>query len=77
MQANRALYSKLKYRSPPFQVRIQGTPPEPIYVRDSMNPILNSESLPTSIEGTEFFTNIGLESTLHYFPTLNKLDPEV
>ncbi len=61
----------------PIQVKKRGTPPEPIYARDSISETWRSGPLRTSIEGTEFFTPIGLESSLHYFPTLKKLDPEV
>jgi hypothetical protein len=60
-----------------MQVKERGTPPEPIYARDSISKKWLSDTLRTSIEGTEFFTPIGLESSLHYFPTLKKLDPEV
>ena len=60
-----------------IQVLPERTPPPAIYARDSSNPVWDSQSLPTSIEGTEFFTNIGLESTLHYYADLDKLDPEV
>ena len=60
-----------------IQVKERGTPPEPIYARDSISENWLSDILRTSIEGTEFFTPIGLESSLHYFPSLKKLDPEV